>query len=70
MSYPAANIQLGNSTRDLEFLHFKSSHQRNFQKKLDTAGTSLAVKWLRLHSSTAGGLSSVPGQRTKIPHAM
>ena len=28
------------------------------------------VKWLRLHASTAGGVSSIPGQGTKIPQAM
>ena len=32
-------------------------------------GTSLAVQWLRLHASNAGGMSSIPGQGTKIPHA-
>ena len=33
-------------------------------------GTSLAVQWLRLHASTAGGTGSIPGCGTKIPHAM
>ena len=32
-------------------------------------GTSLAVQWLRLHASTAGGTDLIPGQGTKIPHA-
>ena len=32
--------------------------------------TSLAVKWLRLWASTTGGTGSIPGQGTKIPHAM
>ena len=31
--------------------------------------TSLAVQWLRLHASTAGGMGSIPGWGTKIPHA-
>ena len=31
--------------------------------------TSLAMQWLRLCISTAGGKGSVPGQGTKIPHA-
>ena len=31
--------------------------------------TSLAVQWLRLHASTAGGTGWIPGWRTKIPHA-
>ena len=32
-------------------------------------GTSLPVQWLRLCTSTAGGMSSIPGQGTKILHA-
>ena len=28
------------------------------------------VQWLKLHASTAGCLGSIPGQRTKIPHAV
>ena len=32
-------------------------------------GTSLVVQWLRLGASTAGGMGSIPGQGTKIPHA-
>ena len=31
---------------------------------------SLAVQWLGLHASTAGGTGSIPGQGTKIPHAL
>ena len=33
------------------------------------AGTSLAVQWLRLCISTAGGMGSSHGQGTKISHA-
>ena len=33
-------------------------------------GTSLAVQWLRLCASNAGGIDSIPGQGTKIPHAL
>ena len=32
-------------------------------------GTSLAVQWLRLRTSAAGGAGSIPGRGTKIPHA-
>ena len=32
-------------------------------------GTSLAVQWLRLHASNAGGPALIHGQGTKIPHA-
>ena len=28
------------------------------------------VQWLRLHASNAGGMGSIPGQRTKIPDAV
>ena len=31
--------------------------------------TSLAVQWLRLHTLNAGGMSSIPGQGTIVPHA-
>ena len=34
-----------------------------------TPGTSLVVQWLRLHASPEGGLGSIPGQGTQIPHA-
>ena len=37
--------------------------------KTSPQGTSLVVQWLRLHASTAGGASSIPGPGTKIPHA-
>ena len=33
-------------------------------------GTCLAVQWLRLRTSTAGGLGSILGRGTKIPPAM
>ena len=32
-------------------------------------GTSLAVQWLRLCISNAGGMGSIPGQGTKIPNS-
>ena len=35
----------------------------------DRDGTSLVVQWLRLCSSTSGGLSSIPSHGTKISHA-
>ena len=34
----------------------------------EVLGTSLAVQWLRLCTSNAGGIVSIPGQGTKIPH--
>ena len=35
-----------------------------------TFGTSLAVQWLKLCTSTAGGMGSIPGWETKILHAV
>ena len=35
-----------------------------------STGTSLAILWLRLHASNAGGMGSIPGQGIKIPHAV
>ena len=40
-----------------------------FTLKWSILGTSLAVQWLRLHASTAGGMGSIPGGGTKIPQA-
>ena len=33
-------------------------------------GTSLVVQWLRLHAPNAEGMGLIPGQGTKIPHAV
>ena len=33
-------------------------------------GTSLVVQWLGLRDSSAGDAGSIPGQGTKIPHAL
>ena len=41
----------------------EESNKRNLK------GTSLAVQWLRLRTSTTGGTGLIPGQGTKIPHA-
>ena len=38
-------------------------------KKKRASGVSQVVQWLRLHASTAGGMGSIPGLGTKIPHA-
>ena len=32
-------------------------------------GSPLAVRWLRFHTSNAGGTGPIPGWGTKIPHA-
>ena len=31
-------------------------------------GTSLAIQWLKLHIPNAGGMGSIPGRGTNIPH--
>ena len=41
----------------------------NYQKG-GAPGSSLAVQWLRLCTSSAGGEGSIPGYGTKIPHAV
>ena len=35
-----------------------------------TAKDFPGAQWLRLHASSARGTGSIPGQRTKIPHAV
>ena len=35
-----------------------------------SGGTSLAFQWLRLVTSNAGSVDSIPAQGTKIPHAV
>ena len=42
---------------------------REKQIKIKYSGASLVAQWLRLHTSSAGGEDSIPGRRTKIPHA-
>ena len=43
---------------------------RQFKKKQTGLGTSLMVQWLRLQTSTAGGMDSIPGWGTKILYAV
>ena len=38
--------------------------------KLVPTGTSLAIQWLTLCSSSAQSVGLIPGQGTKIPHAI
>ena len=42
--------------------HNKNLHGLIMLKKRKRLGTSLAVQWLRLHASTAGGAGSMPGR--------
>ena len=41
----------------------------NIDRKYERKGNSLAVQWLGLRASTAGGMESIPCQGTKILHA-
>ena len=41
----------------------------SYRAKPSGLGTSLAVQWLRLRASNAGGASWIPGRDIKIPHA-
>ena len=41
----------------------------SFNSQESTVGTSLVVQWLRVHSSNARGVGSIPGGGTKILHA-
>ena len=38
-------------------------------KKEGNSGTSLVVQWLRIYLPMDGGMGSIPGWRTNIPHA-
>ena len=42
----------------------------SFWLNLKNQGNPLVFQWLRLCASTAGGTGSIPGHRTKIPHAI
>ena len=46
----------------------KLTAQNTVLKKKKKSNTSLLVQWLQ--ASNAGGAVSIPGQGTKIPHAM
>ena len=46
-------------------MHCNTDHHWKY-----TVGTSLAVQWLGLHASTAGGMGSIPGRGTKILQAV
>ena len=39
-------------------------------KSLQIIETSLVVQWLRLHAANTQSVDLIPGQGTKIPHAV
>lgn len=47
-----------------------SQVQTQEAKKVYPRETSLVVQWLRLHSSSAWDMGSIPGHGTKTPEAM
>lgn len=47
-----------------------SSVEHTFGVEETVGGNSLVVQWLRLHASNAGAVGLIPGQRTKISHAL
>ena len=47
-----------------------SPHEVPGIKKQLLSGTPWVVQWLTLHAANAGSTDSVPGQGTKIPHAV
>ena len=47
---------------------FLSEHKAFYKTAI--SWTSLVVQWLRLCSSSARGMGSIPGHGTKIPEAM
>ena len=56
-------------TKYIIYMHFKAKPHA-VKNRSKQGLTSLAVQLLRPHASNAGGLDSVPGWGTKIPHAM
>ena len=44
----------------IRWVHILNNHLAN----------SLAVQWLRLHASNAGGAGSIPGRGSKVLHAV
>ena len=50
----------------LDLTNLTSEFANVFTSKVASRGTSLVVKWLRIHASTAGGTSWLPSWGTKI----
>ena len=55
----------------LQIMFIKNLYgKKKKKKKRNLYGeTALVVQWLRLHAPKAGGLGSIPGRETRIPHA-
>ena len=65
-------LQTQRCARKIMLLKERVQAMRHLRKKFKIrgGGTSLAVQWLRLHTSTAVDTGSIPGRGSKIPHAM
>lgn len=50
------------------FANKRLDHREHKPRVRILLGTSVVVQWLRLHTSTTGGVSSTLGWGTKIPH--
>ena len=51
-------------------LHFKGHSYLKFISHKNRSEISLRVQWLRLNPSTAEGMGSIPGQGTRVLHAL
>ena len=55
---------------DLTVTDLRLGNMQSSESKSEVWGLPWGVQWLRLCTSTAGGMGSNPGQGTKILHAM
>ena len=65
------NLFLGVYQREMNTCSYKNLNMNFIAVSLpeqENPRTSLAVQWLRLCVSNAGGVGLIPGQGTKIPH--
>ena len=54
-----------------QLIFFKIAKKTEFsQSENYLSATSLVVQWLRLQAFTAGGVGSITGQGTMIPHPL
>ena len=58
------------SKQNIQNISFFSAFCIEMRQVYHALGTSLAVQWLRLHASNAGGMGSIPVEGTKILQAV
>ena len=61
-------VTLGRHVEQL--VEVRSPEPEEGSKTVGTPGTSLVVQGLQLHTANTGGPGSIPGQGTKIAHAV